>query len=79
MDLSLILVHHLLHAFANNLPHTIQVMMEGCSRNNAVIYIIEVAQQYDAIIPNLLGACALSGCDTVSSLAGIGKQLYLTD
>ena len=28
----------------------------------------------DAVIPNLLGAHTLSGCDTVSSFAGIGKE-----
>jgi len=52
-------------------------MMEGCSRNNAVIDVVEVVQQHDAIIPNLLGVHALSECNTVSSLAGIGKATIL--
>jgi len=65
-------------AFANNLPHSIQAMMEGCSRNNTVIDVIEVVQQHDAIMPNLLRAHSLSECDAVSSLAGIGKLKRLT-
>jgi len=35
-----------MHAFANNLPHSNQVMMEGRSRNNEVIDVIE----HDAIM-----------------------------
>jgi len=48
-------------------------MMEECSRSHAIIDINMVVQQHDVVIPNLLGAHALSGCDTISSLAGIGK------
>ena len=71
-DVLLTLVHHL-HAHANSWSQSIQVMMEGCSRSHAIIDVNKVVQQHDAIIPILLGAHALSGCDTVSSLAGIGK------
>ena len=36
-----------------------------------------VAQQHDAVIPNLLGPHALSGCDTIFSYIGIGKATVL--
>jgi len=49
------------------------VTIERCSRSHTIVYINKVVQQHDAVIPNLLGAHVLSGCDTVSSLAGIGK------
>ena len=52
-DVLLILVHHL-HAHANSWSQSIQVMMEGCSRSHAIIDANKVAQQHDAIIPNLL-------------------------
>jgi len=71
-DVFLILVHHL-HAHVNSLPHNIQVTMEGCSRSHAIIDVNKIVQQHNAVIPNLLGVHALSGCDTVSSFAGIGK------
>ena len=51
--------------------------MEGCSRSHAIIDVSEVAQQHDAVIPNLFGTHALSGCDTVSPFAGIGKAAVL--
>jgi len=76
-DVFLILVHHL-HTHADSWSQSIQVMMEGCSRSHAIIDINEVVQQHESLIPNLLGAhChALSGYDTVSSLAGIGKAIF---
>lgn len=51
--------------------------MEGCSGSHAIIDVSEVAQQHAAVVPNLLGAYALSGCDTVSSLVDIGKTTAL--
>ena len=75
-DVLLILVLHL-HAHANNLPHSIEVTMEESSGNHTIINVNEVAQQHAAVIPNLLGAYAFSGCDTVSSFAGIGKETVL--
>ena len=75
-DVLLFLVHHL-HAHVNSLPNSIQVTMKGYSRSHAIIDVNEVAQQHDAVIPNLLGAHALSGCDTVSSFAGIGTAMVL--
>ncbi len=71
-DVLLILVHHL-HAHVNSLPHGVQVTMAGCSGTHAIIDVNEVVQRHSTVIPNLLGAHALSGCDTVSSLAGFGK------
>ena len=66
MDVLLILVHHL-HTHVCSLPHSIHVRVEGCSGSHVIIDTNEVAQQHDALIPNFLGAHALSGCDTGSS------------
>ncbi|XP_042233703.1 zinc finger protein Xfin-like isoform X2 [Homarus americanus] len=71
-DVFLILAHHL-HARTNNIPHTVQVSMESCTRGHAVVSINEVVKKHSSIIPNILAAHALTGCDTVSSFAGIGK------
>ena len=75
-DVLLIFAHHL-HAHTNNLPHTIQVTMEECSESHAIIDVNEVVKHPAAVIPNILGAHALSGCDTVSSFVGIGKATVL--
>ena len=37
----------------------------------------EVVKHHAAVYPNLLGAHALSGCDSVSSFVGIGKVTVL--
>ena len=43
--------------------------MAECSGTHAITDVNEIAQQHSTVIPNLLGAHALSGCDdTVSSL-----------
>ena len=75
-DVLLIFAHHL-HAHTNNLPHTVQVPMEECSGSHAIIDVNEVVKHHAAVIPNLLGAHALSGCDIVSSFVGIGKAIVL--
>jgi hypothetical protein len=51
--------------------------MEGCSGHHAIINVNEVVHQHAAEIPNLLGAHALSGCDTMSSFSSIGKAKKL--
>ncbi len=45
--------------------------IERCSGSHSTIDVNEVAKQHAAVITNLLGAHALSGCDTISSFAGI--------
>ena len=77
-DVLLTLTHHL-HAHVNSLPHSIQVTMAGCSGAHAIIDVNEIVQQHSTVIPNLLGAHALNGCDTVSLLAGIGKATVFKD
>ena len=71
-DVLLLLVHHL-NIYLGSLPCTVRVFMESCSGNRAVIDVNEVVKKHKSIIPNLLAAHALTGCDSVSSLAGIGK------
>ncbi len=68
----LILAHHL-HARTNDIPETVQVSMEECSRNHAIISVNNVIKEHRSVISNILGAHALTGCDTVSSFSGIGK------
>ena len=71
-DVLLILAHHL-HANTNNMSHTVKLFMESCSKNRAIIDVNEVVKKHSKIMPNLLGAHAITGCDTVSCFAGIGK------
>ena len=71
-DVLLILAHHL-QARTNNLPATVKVTMEACSGRHTVIDLNAIVQQHADVIPNLLAAHALTGCDTTSSMANIGK------
>jgi hypothetical protein len=43
-DVLLILAHHL-YAHTNNVPDTVKVLMESCSRNRAVINVNEVVEE----------------------------------
>ena len=47
--------------------------MESCGRSPVVIDVNQVLQKHHKIMPNLLAAHALTGCDTVSCFSGIGK------
>ena len=49
------------------------VACEGTSAHRTVIDIAATVKKHVAIVPNLLAAHALSGCDTVACLHGIGK------
>ena len=71
-DVLTILAHHL-YERTNNLPNTVHVSMESCIRNRAVIDVNEVVKTHIKI----LAAHALTGCDTVSSFAGVGKTTVL--
>ena len=75
-DVLLLLAHHL-HARTNEIPTTLQLYMESCTRDRTVININTVVEKHASILPNLLAAHALTGCDTVSSLSGIGKATVL--
>ena len=75
-DVLLILAHHL-HTGTNNMPATVKLMMESCSRNRAVIDVNEVVKKHHKLMPNILATHALTGCDTVSCFAGIGKTTAL--
>ena len=75
-DVLVILAHHM-SMHTNNMPGVTEVFMESCSRNRAVIDVNKVVGKHTKIMPNILAAHALTGCDTVSSLAGIGKPTVL--
>ena len=53
------------------------VKMVGPARNRAIIDINMTAQHHFAILPDLLAAHALTGCDTVGMCYGIGKAAAL--
>ena len=58
----------------NNIPEDTQVSMETVSGSRTVMNINDVVKKQSKIIPNILGAHSLSGCDTVSSFSSIGKS-----
>ena len=47
--------------------------MKGTSTEKAVINIAATCREHAAIVPHMLAALALSGCDTVAKLSDIGK------
>jgi hypothetical protein len=51
--------------------------MQSFSSGRSIIDVNKTIQQHAAIIPNLLAAHAITGCDTVSSISGIGKSTVL--
>ena len=55
------------HMRTNNISEDSQVSMEAVSGSRAVININDVVEKHSEMIPNTLGAHALSRCDTVSS------------
>jgi hypothetical protein len=56
-------------------PKAIQQLIT--SSTNLTLSINATALEYPQIMPNLLAAHALTGCDTVASFFGIGKQKML--
>ena len=68
------LCHHLL-ACTTDLPATVKVTIEACAGGYTVIDVNAVVQQHASIIPNLLAVHALIGCDTTSSIAGVGMAM----
>ena len=53
--------------------HMLQEVMESCSKFCTVIDVNEVIKEHHKVVPNLLAAHALTGCDTVSSFASVWK------
>ena len=52
------------------------LLMEGTRSQRKVIDIRETVKTHEEVIPNLLELHALTGCDTVSRLYGIGKKRH---
>ncbi len=67
-DVFLLLVHH--YAVQQM---TCTVIMEGTSSGRTVVDIGETAKKHAAIVTQLLALHAITGCDTVAQLTGIGK------
>lgn len=75
-DVLIILAHHL-HMKTKGLSQNMTLSIESCTSTHNVISVNDVIRQHATIMPNLLAAHALTGCDTVSSFAGIGKMTVL--
>ncbi len=67
-DVFLLLVHHYV---VQQMACT--VIMEGTSSGRTVMDIGETAKKHAAIVTQLLALHAITGCDTVAQLIGIGK------
>ena len=66
----------LLH-YCWKLDLTTTLTMEATSGDRKLIDICKTTEQHRDIVPNLLAAHALSGCDTVAQFHGIGKATIL--
>lgn len=75
-DVLVILAHHL-YKKTKGLSQDVTLTIESCASTYNVISVNDVIRQHAAIMPNLLVAHAMTGCDTVSSFAGIGKTTVL--
>ena len=53
-----------------------KVLMEPFDSTQSLIEINKTAKKHAEIVPSLIGAHALSGCDSVSKLYGIGKKSH---
>jgi len=71
-DVFVLLVHYYHHC-----KLTCQLLMEGTSSKRTVIDIGATAKQHVDIVPDILAAHVLSGCDTVPHLWGIGKSTVI--
>jgi hypothetical protein len=67
----------LLHYYHTLLPSTCQLLMEGTSSKRSVIDIKATVLKHAKIVPQLMAAHAITGCDTVAYLWGIGKATAL--
>ena len=67
-DVFVLLLHHYQMAGLE-----VEITMESPSKDRAIVDIKQAAAKHKEIIPNLLPAHAVSGCDTVASYFGVGK------
>ena len=75
-DVLLILTHPL-HNYTIGLPSTTELSVETCCASQTVIKVNDVVKEHAANILNVLAARALTGCDSGSSIAAIGKATVL--
>ena len=52
-------------------------LMEAFGTSRSLIDINETAKKHAEILPSLMDACALSGCDSVPKLNGTGKKTVI--
>ena len=69
-----VLLLHYRHAGA---LHANSVYMQSPIQNRTVIDIDATVENHLSVVPHLLSAHALTGCDTVASYYGIGKGMAL--
>ena len=69
----LIIITHQPQAGTNKLPATVKVTLEACSGRHKIIAVNAIVKQHVAVIPHVLAAYALTGCDTNSSMTTIGN------
>ena len=68
-----ILAHHLyVYMQTKGLSH-ISLSIKSCTSRHSIISVNDVVNKYATILPSLLTAHVLTGCDTVSSFAGKGN------
>ena len=67
----------LLMVFSYRLKVESDILMESFNSNRSVINIIQSKNKHSSIMPSLIAAHALSGCDSVPRLFGIGKLTVL--
>ena len=63
--------------FSYRLKVESDILMESFNSNRSVINIIQSKNKHSSIMPSLIAAHALSGCDSVPRLFGIGKLTVL--
>ena len=71
-DIYILLLH-----YYNQKELNIQMFMESPVHGRQTIDIWATAKGHDNILPNLLAAHGLSGCDTIAPCYGIGKMKIL--
>ena len=75
-DICVLLLHL---CYQGDIPATTSVLMVSPILGHAVIDINATVDLHRAIIPYLLAAHGLTGCDTVATYFGIGKAVALID
>ena len=71
-DVFVLLLYHY-----NKARITIPMYMESPINGRSIINIAETVKKHCQILPNLLPAHALTGCDTVACHFGVGKGIVL--